>query len=138
MATGAPGAVTDGLCCMGHCTTARGSCTAPEPVTFLLGDPFALVLACKDGRKTRGSLARSARLISGSARLGSLKNVTEPSQCFSSGFYRASSSWLASSSRAESSQWLISSRPSNQAQPNPQDNNPSQARSSPLPRPSAA
>ena len=63
MATGAPGAVTDGLCCMGHCTRARGSCTAPEPVTFLLEDPFALVLACRwlAAVCEAGMSARSAR-----------------------------------------------------------------------------
>jgi len=38
----------------------------------------------KAGRKTRSSLAHSNWLISGLARLGSLKNINEPSQGFSS------------------------------------------------------
>jgi len=43
-----------------------------------------LSLATKTGPKTRGSLARSTRLVSGLARLGSLENLTKPSQCCSS------------------------------------------------------
>ena len=48
---------------------------------------YRCLFGAKAGRKTRASLARSTRLIIGSARLGSLKNINEPRQGFSSVCY---------------------------------------------------
>jgi hypothetical protein len=73
---------------------------APESLVEGLSAQTVWSHTGRAGQKTRGSITRSTRLISGSTRLGSFKMSYELSQYFSSVLNESNSSWLASYSRA--------------------------------------